>query len=178
MTLKNAWMWTLVVPSAVFLLCSGRPAAAQIPFVGLPSAISAGGFFPSSDRARDNGGDVQSNVEARYTLPVSVPLVASRTLLSIGVESAAKDDTHSTIVPVTVGEYFGANGKSPLASRNFYFGAGAGAYILNENGISTTARIGGYGALGYNLTEAVFLEAKYQLVQDGDGLSLQAGLRF
>lgn len=164
------------------LLVSGKAYAAPgptLPVVGSPSSISAGVFLPNGGDAKDRGGSTQLSVDFRYTVPVPNPLdVPARTIVSLGVQTGAKSGNHSTIVPLTVGEMFGANGKSPAAAGNTYFGIGAGVYFMNQSGISSTARIGGYAHVGYNINAVTYVDAKYQVVTHGDGLNVNVGLRF
>ena len=172
-----------VIAAAGTIACiSVRPAAAApgpvIPGVGGPSAITAGIYLPNDSNTKDGGGSTQFSGEFRYTLPVPNPLdVPARTVASLGVEFGTSSGKHSTIVPLTVGEVISSKG-SPVGAGNFFYGAGLGAYFLNRSGFSTATRFGGYGELGYNFTSALFLDAKYQIVQHADGLNLNVGLRF
>ena len=164
------------------LLIAGIANAAPgptIPLVGSPTSISFGLFAPNGGDAETNGGNEQYSLDFRYALPIPNPLdVPVRTVGDIGLQTGAKDGNHSTVVPFTVGEMMGANNKSPLAGGNTYFGLGAGVYFLNQSGLSSVARLGGYAQLGYNLNSATYLEAKYQFVTHADGLNVNIGLRF
>ena len=155
-------------------------AAASGPSVlGGPTAISVGGYWPSDEDAKD-AGQTQINADLRYHVPVKDnPItVPHSTVLAVGVEAGSKDGNHSTIIPITIGEELGANNKSPLASGNGYLGLGIGAYIINQSGLSTATRLGGYVSAGYNFTQAVFAEGKYQWVDHGTGPLLNLGYRF
>ena len=138
--------------------------------IGPPSGFGIGIFAPTDSRAKQ-GGDTQLNAELRYSF-IGIPLTNSRTLVDLGYEGG-RDNGHSTIIPLTIGEYFGDGkiGGSP------YIGAGVGGYYFDQTGSSTTARIGGYLAAGYRFTIA-FIEAKYQVVNKGNGLLLDAGITF
>jgi len=138
--------------------------------IGPPSGVGLGIFAPNDNRAKQ-GGDTQLNAELRYSF-IGIPLTNSRTLVDLGYEGG-RDNGHSTIIPLTIGEYFGDGkiGGSP------YVGAGVGGYYFDQSGSSATERIGGYLAAGYRFTIA-FFEAKYQVVNDGTGVLLDAGVTF
>lgn len=175
---KSTLSISLIVAGLAFCaLLTTRPASAQLPVIGGPAAISVGDFLPSDYAPRHNGGASQFSIEARYALP-GIPLTGLRTIGEVGLEDGNRDGNHSTIVPLTIGEYLGGNGKSPLSMKNVYGGVGAGVYFVNENGLSSAARIGGYAALGYNTPIALFVEAKYQVAEHADGTTLSVGLRF
>lgn len=150
----------------------------SLPIVGSPNSIVAGVFLPNDSAARRAGGSSQVDVSFRYGLPVPNLIAPTRTVLGLGVQIGARGGGHSTIIPLTVSQVFSTNGASPFSTGTVYVGAGLGLYVLNQSGIKTTARIGGQGLVGYNVTDAVFLEGKYQFVQDGNGGTLAAGLRF
>lgn len=173
---------TLIALAALAGALTALPAAAapgpSLPLVGSPNSIIAGVFLPSSGNARDAGGSTQLDVNFRYGLPVPNLIAPTRTILGLGVETGAHGGGHSTIIPLTVSQIFSTNGLSPFSTGTVYVGAGLGFYILNQSGIKTTTRIGGQGLVGYNVTDAVFLEGKYQFVKDGNGGTLSAGLRF
>lgn len=155
--------------AAASLLASCRSASAQT-FLGPPSGISAGVFIPSDGKAKQ-GGNTQFNADLRYSF-TGIPMVNSRTLVDLGYEGGS-DNGHSTIVPLTIGEYFGSGkvGSSP------YIGGGIGGYYMDQSGESATGRFGGYVAAGWRWT-ALFVEAKYQIVHQGDGLLLNVGVQF
>lgn len=159
-----------------------RPASAapgpSLPIIGSPNSIVAGVYLPTDSATRRAGGSSQIDVSFRYGLPVPNLIAPTRTVLSLGVQTGARGGGHSTIIPLTVSQVFSTNGASPFSTGTVYVGAGLGVYLLNQSGIKTTARIGGQGLVGYNVTDAVFLEGKYQFVQDGNGGTLAAGLRF
>ena len=158
-------------------LCAGRPASAQLPLLGGPTAITAGVFVPTDSRPTHAGGGQQLSLEARYALP-GVPFTGLKTVVSVGLEDGSQGGGHSTIIPFTIGEYAGSGGVNPLKFKDAYIGAGLGPYLENESGISTTTRIGGFVAVGYNTPIALFVEGKYQFVQDGSGFTASVGLRF
>jgi len=141
--------------------------------------LSVGAYWPSSDDAK-RGGATQIDADLRYHVPVKDnPItVPHSTVLDIGVQAGSKDGKHNTIIPITIGEELGLNNKSPLATGNAYVGAGVGAYVINQSGISTATRLGGYVDVGYNATQAVFVEGKYQWVDHGSGPMLNLGYRF
>jgi hypothetical protein len=173
----------LVLAAAAWILAAPVPAQAAgpaIPGLGGPTAISVGAYWPQSDDAKDSGGSTQITADLRYHVPVNAnPLnTPARTVVDVGVDAGAVHGNHDTIVPVTIGEEFGANKQSPMATGNFYVGAGFGAYILNQSGLSTATRLGGYVGAGYNITQSVFAEGKYQFVDHGDGPTLSVGMRF
>ena len=159
-----------------------RPATAapgpSLPVVGSPNSIVAGVFLPADSAARSAGGSAQVDINFRYGLPVPNLIAPTRTVLGLGVQAGARGGGHSTIIPFTVSQIFSTNGASPFSTGTVYVGGGLGAYLLNQTGIKTTARFGGQALIGYNVTDAVFLEGKYQFVKDGNGGTLAAGLRF
>ena len=153
--------------------------AQTLPIVGAPSSIQIGGFFPNSGDAKDRGGNTQLSADFRYHFPVPLQsLTPTRTFFDVGVQTGAKDGNHSTIIPITIGESVGLTGQSPEASGTPYAAAGVGAYILNQSGFSTATRIGGFGELGYNINNAVYVNARYQFVDHGNGPSVNVGFRF
>ena len=172
----------LVVVSALAVCVMGsKPVLAApgpaIPILGGPGAISAGVFLPQSGSAKDNGGSTQFALDFHYTLPVPNPLsIPLRTMASIGVETGAKGGKHSTIIPLTISELISPEGGSPVSGGSPYFGIGIGAYIMNTS-FNVGTKIGGFGEVGYNLTSMAFINAKYQFVQDANGLVVSAGLR-
>jgi len=123
------------------------------------------------------GGSIQAAAELRYGLP-SVPLTPTRTVLSVGAEWGSRNGSHSLIVPLTVAEYAGLNGKSPSSAGTPYAGAGIGYYLLQQSGFGNRAEVGGFGALGYNFPFGLFVEGKYQVVSRGNGALFSLGLRF
>ena len=158
---------------------SANAADPKIPGLGGPTAVSVGAYWPKDDDAK-RGGSTQIDGDLRYHVPVKDnPItVPHSTVLSVGVQAGSKGGRHNTIIPITIGEELGLNNKSPLATGNGYVGAGVGAYIINQSGISTAARLGGYVSAGYNFSPAVFGEAKYQFVDHGSGPLLNVGYRF
>jgi hypothetical protein len=163
-----------------FLICMAcaRANAQDVPIVGNPNTITAGAFFPSGGAAQKYGGSSQLYVEARYGLPVDIPLSPTRTVVSVAAEFGNSNGGRSLIIPVTIGEYASLSGKSPFSPNTAYAGAGLGVYIENSDVFSTTTRIGGYGTIGYNLGLGFFVDAKYQVVEHGNGTLLGVGFRF
>jgi hypothetical protein len=181
--LTKVFKFGLASVAAVAALSLVSPAQAApgpaVPGIGGPTSISIGGFFPGSHDATDRGGSTQFVGEFRYTLPVPNPLdVPTRTVASLGVETGARDGKHSTVIPITIGEEVGLNKTSPSAGGQPYAGGGLGVYVINQDGISTATRIGGYLVLGYNVNSSVYVDAKYQFVDHADGPLVQVGLRF
>lgn len=160
-------------------LASAPVHAQTLPIVGGPTSLQVGGFFPNSSDAKDRGGSTQLNADLRYHLPVPLQSATpSETFFDLGVQTGAKDGKHSTVIPLTVGELVGLSGQSPDAAGAAYAGAGVGVYFLNQSGLSTAARIGGFGELGYNINSRLFVDARYQFVDHADGPSANIGFRF
>jgi hypothetical protein len=153
-------------------------AKAQIPLVTAPSAVSVGLFLPSSSDAKNAGGSSQLYVSAQYGLPVNVPLTPTRTVVTLEGEFGTHGGQHSNIIPLTIGEYVGASGKSAFASQNVYAGIGAGVYLENIGSDSSTGQVGGYGVIGYNIGAGFFVQAKYQVVKSANGPIVSVGSRF
>lgn len=149
-----------------------------LPLIGGPNSIVLGGYLPSSGDARHAGGNAQIDVDFRYGLPVPNLINPLRTVISLGVETGAHDGGHSTVVPLTATEIVSVTGGSPFAPGAFYVGGGIGAYLLNQSGISTATRIGALINAGYNFTDSIFVDAKYQFVTHADGATIGVGLRF
>lgn len=168
--------------AAVGALSAARPATAapgpSLPVIGSPNSIVAGIFLPTDSNTKNAGGNSQVAVDFRYGLPVPNLITPTRTVISLGVQAGKRGGGHSTIVPLTISQIVSTNGGSPFAPGNAYVGAGLGAYLLNQSGIKATLRIGGQAVVGYNVTDAIFLEGKYQFVKDGNGATVSAGLRF
>ena len=160
-----------VVAMLALLLGAVGSASAQTP-LGPPSGIGAGVFLPNTDWAK-KGGDSQLALDLRYNF-MGIPLTDTRTVLDLGYEGGSHSGSHSTIVPLTIGEYFGSG--SPTSGMP-YIGAGVGAYYIDQSAASVTTRFGGYVAAGYTLS-ALFAEAKYQFLDKGNGTTLEVGLMF
>ena len=158
-----------------------RPAVAapgpSLPILGGPNSIIGGVFLPSG-QAKKAGGDAQIDVDFRYGLPIPNLVAPLRTVISLGVETGAHNGEHSTIVPLTVSEIFSLNGGSPFAPGAFYVGGGIGGFLENQSGVSSAVRVGGLLNAGYNFTDSIFLDAKYQFVEHANGLGVGVGLRF
>ena len=167
----------LVLVSLFVLAGAAKQACAQVPGAGLPSGIGISAYVPTSSEAVRTGGALQSAAELRYGLP-SVPLTPTRTVLSIGAEWGSRNGNHSLIVPLTVAEYVGLNGKSPSSNGTPYAGIGLGYYLMQQSGYGNRAEAGGFGTLGYNFPFGLFVEGKYQEVSRGNGFMLSLGLRF
>jgi hypothetical protein len=165
----------------VTFMAFGFPAIARaqsLPLVGNPTAISGGVFLPSSGDSKKSGGSSQLYVNLQYGFPINVPMTPTRTVVSLEGEFGTHGGHHSNIVPLTIGEYFGGSGKSPFAANNFFGGIGIGVYFENIGGFSSSAQIGGYGTIGYNVGSALFIAAKYQVVKAANGPIISAGVRF
>lgn len=159
---------------SLLALADGSPAIAQ----ELPAtALSLGVFLPSDSDTRRRATNDLISAEVRYALPSKDP-AASRTTLAIDVNRSSRGEG-STIVGGTVGQLFSlGGGRSPLAAQTGYVGLGAGVYGLDLNGIHAVARVGAYGEIGYNLTQAVLASAQYRFVNRGNGATLSLGVRF
>lgn len=177
--MKHVSLCTLILALACTfaILCSAHPASAQVPGAGLPSGIGVSAFVPTSREAVRTGGALQSAAELRYGLP-SVPLTPTRTVLSIGAEWGSRNGNHSLIVPVSIAEYVGLNGKSPSANGSPYAGIGIGYDFMQQSGYGNRGEVGGFGTLGYNFPFGLFVEGKYQAVSRGNGFLFSLGLRF
>ncbi|HEY3330906.1 MAG TPA: hypothetical protein VGK19_12840 [Capsulimonadaceae bacterium] len=161
--------------AALGTLTAGAASAQSLPVVGPPNGIAAGVFIPSSAAAKDAGTN-QFTAELRYGLP-GVPLTPTRTVVAVGYEGGSKNGNSSTIIPLTIAEYYGTGQFSPLSPSKPYVGAGSGIYFGKRTGKGTTTNLGGFIAAGYNFT-VLFAEAKYQFVKDGNGFVFNLGLRF
>ena len=150
----------------------------NLPVVGAPTSLEAGVFLPSGGDAKRAGGSSPLDIMFRYGLPVPNPLPITRTVIGLGVQTGAKSGKHATVVPITVTQEFSLTGASLNAPGTVYAGLGAGAYIQNLSGVSSAVRIGGQADLGINITSALFLNARYQIVTHSNGLAVTAGLRF
>jgi hypothetical protein len=150
----------------------------SLPLVGSPNGVSVGLFLPSSGDAKNAGGSSQLYVDFQYGFPVSVPFTPTRTVVNLAGEFGTNSGHHSYIVPLTIGEYIGADGKSPFAARNFYAGVGAGIYFESIGSFSSSGQLGGYATVGYNIGLGFFVQAKYQIVKSADGPIISAGARF
>ena len=170
---------TVTVLTTVFtLFFSGLAHAQGLPLVGNPTALSAGLYLPSSSDAKNAGGSSQLYLNLQYGFPVSVPLTPTRTVVGLEGEFGTHSGHHSNIVPITIGEYLGAGGKSPFAAHNVFGGIGAGIYLENIGSFSSSGQVGGYATVGYNIGLGFFVAAKYQVVKSADGMILSAGTRF
>ena len=147
-----------------------------IPLLGGPNSVSAGVFVPSGGDAKV-GGNTQFAVEFRYGLPIPLP-TATRTVIALGVETGSKNGSHSTVIPVSIGQI-------ASVGYGFYAGGGVGYYFINQHRnsntldtLKTTHQAGAYGEVGYSLADTIFVNAKYQFVSHANGLMVTAGLHF
>ena len=164
--------------SALALLSlASHPASADLASSATkPTSLSIGDFFPSSSVAKNNGGDNQFALGLRYSIGGEGLLTKS----SLGVDWEHGGSSND-IVGLTVGQQFGLTGAGPDAANSAYAGVGIGDYILVKDagfGSHTNNDIGGFVDVGYNFTSFLFVDAKYQIVNDGDGPILSAGVRF
>ncbi len=142
-----------------------------------PVSISLGVFLPSDSdtRARATGSLLLADV--RYALPAKAA-ATSRTVLGVGAAHSSRGEG-STVVIGTVGQTYSLSGaRSPLAAQAGYAGFGAGVYGADLNGSHAFARPGAYAEAGYNVTEALFVNAQYRLVDRAGGAALTLGVRF
>ena len=164
------------------LTLGGRAGAAPgpvIPLVGAPSGLSAGVFIPSDGSTKDKGGSSELAINFQYGLPLIGSLgPLSHTVIGLGVETGSKGGSHSTVIPLTISQMFGANNASPTAAGNFYYGGGVGLYFLNQSSVSVATRIGAQLEAGYNVTSALYADAKYQFVDHANGFVVSVGGRF
>jgi len=175
--MKTARLVLLAVVTALFSFGHSTIACAQS-LVGNTSAVSVGDFFADSGAAKKYGGDSQLYISYQYTVPVNVPFTATKTIVAAEFETGTGNGGHSNVVPITIGEFLGGDGKSPYALHNYYGGVGIGAYIENIGHSSSTVRAGGYAAVGYNFAHDFYVQAKYQIVESANGPILSAGVRF
>lgn len=165
----------LAIAAAAFALAGASASAQSLPLVGPPNGIAVGVFNPSSSSAKA-AGNSQFTAELRYGLP-GVPLTPTRTVLSAGYEGGSKNGVSSTIIPLTIGEYTGSGNANPFGAGQLYFGAGTGAYIVNQTGKSNKVSFGGFVGAGYNIS-LLFAEARYQFAPNANGFLFNLGLRF
>ena len=156
-------------------ISAGAASAQSLPLVGPPNGIAVGDFVPSSSSAKA-GGSSQLSAELRYGLP-GVPLTPTRTVITAGYQGGSKDGYTSTIIPLTITEYFGTGNFSPFKASQPYVGAGTGVYFINQTGKSNKTAIGGSLVAGYNFS-IIFAEAQYQYVPNGNGFVFSLGARF
>ena len=101
------------------------------------------------------------------------PRATSRTVLGVPARRCSSRGEGSTVVSGTVGQTYGLTGaRSPLAAQAGYAGFGAGVYGADLNGAHAFARPGAYAEAGYNVTETLFVNAQYRLVDRAGGAAL------
>ena len=174
----------LTIAGVAALCIVGIPAKAapgpSLPVAGSPTSIEVGIFAPSDNKDSKNlGGSTQFSGFFNYTLPIPLQSATPTTTeISLGVEAGNRSGNHYVVVPITATELFGLNGLSPNASGSIYAGAGIGAYVLNGSGSATAGRLGAQIQAGYNITSMIFIDARYQWVEQADGVTADVGLRF
>ncbi|MBV9852609.1 MAG: hypothetical protein JO250_23360 [Armatimonadetes bacterium] len=178
--MKIGWLAGLCAVGALAVGGAAKAAPGPvIPLVGSPSGLSLGVFVPSGSDAKDKGGSTQFAANFQYGLPIIGSLgPLSHTVIGLGVETGSKGGAHSTVIPLTVSQLFGANNASPTAAGNAYYGVGAGLYFVNQSNISVATRIGAQAQAGYNFTSVLFADAKYQFVDHANGFVVSVGGRF
>ena len=170
--MKSRTMRSLV--PVILLLMPTTAAHAQ---TSKPVSISLGVFVPSSSETRTRATGGLPILDVRYAFPAK-PAAVSRTVLGISASHSSRGEG-STLVSGTVGLAYGLTGRrSPLAAQAAYAGVGAGIYGADLNGIHAFARPGAYAEAGYNVTETLFLNAQYRLVDRAGGAALALGARF
>ena len=140
-------------------------------------SISLGVFLPSSGDTRARATNGLPIVDVRYALPAKAT-AASCTVFGISAAHSSRGEG-STLVSATVGLAYGlTGGSSPLAAQTAYAGFGAGVYGADLNGAHAFARPGAYAEAGYNVTDTLFLNAQYRLVDRAGGATLALDARF
>jgi hypothetical protein len=162
--------------AALILLCGSALGTSQaradsLPLAGPPDGFAVGAFVPESSKAKQ-GGSTQFTGELHYGLP-TIPFFGGNLVSTLGYEGG-NHNGHSTIVPLTIGAYFGSGeAGQPIP----YIGGGVGAYYIDQSGAGTKIRGGGYVAAGYKFSY-LFAEARYQFLQDGNGFMFDVGTHF
>lgn len=142
-----------------------------------PISISLGVFLPATSQTRARATSALATAEVRYALPAEAAAM-SRTLLGISASHSSRGEG-STIITGTVGQSFSlTGGRSPLLGQTGYAGIGVGLYGMDLNGAHAFFRPGAYAEAGYNVTDTLFLNAQYRLVDRAAGATLALGVRF
>ena len=171
-------MKNFVKTAAVLSLISGigitapKPAAAQLGSI-FPVRVKAGVFMPQDGQTRDFSGSTLFNAEIDLALPSPG---AGQTILTAGYSEGSKSGRKFRMIPLTVSQVFTPPNPAAGLTGNVYFGAGAGVYLLRASGGSTAGSrekttLGGFAVVGYMFPKTYFIEGKYHVAGDVDGLS-------
>jgi hypothetical protein len=180
--LNKAFGVASVVAALAFGMMGGMIKTAQaqtVPAaVSQPWAIKLGVFGPANIRARQAGEAAIFSGEIEYTVQDLTSQNNSYSVLDAGYIN----EGHLRIIPLTVGQMFTDGRKS------YFYGGGVGLYDVKMDLAGFTDDrdkfiFGLYGAVGLNVTQSIFIEAKYHYPYKYDnqfvgGVQGMVGLRF
>ncbi len=151
-----------------------KPAAAQLGSI-IPIRVKAGIFTPQDKDTRNAAGSTVFNAEIDLTVPSPG---AGQTIFTAGYAEGSKSGRRFRMIPLTVSQVFSPPNPAAGLTGNVYFGVGAGVYLLRASGGGGTATgsrekttFGGFAVVGYLFPQTYFIEGKYHVAGDVDGLS-------
>ena len=177
-----------ILTTALALL-GGRPAAAQTvvgptqytPAVG----VRFGAYFPQNSRVTHSVGNIMAGGGVDVTVQHSP---GTRVILSLDYIDRSNSGRNLRLTPLTIGVY---GVGTPSGGITPYYGLGVGAYFVHSNLLTNTGTtssanttsLGGYLAAGIQFQDNVFLEGRYHVVQESNGvntggLQVTVGYRF
>lgn len=168
---RNKVIGLLIVMLIVVSVCASFAAETAKPW-----SIAAGVFRPQSSTLRHEIGTSWLTARLGYDVPSQLKGWASQ--IEVGYTEKKKSGTKFQEIPLT----WNFLGKS--ADTKFFYGAGAGAYMCKETGEKSKTKFGMPFILGYNFTEAVNLQLRYDWVsgkvadENAGGFSLLVGTKF
>lgn len=172
-------------------LAGGNIASAQSGKVYSPTQsqgdIRAGIFFPV-------GSTLQKKVDSSFPVGgadfvIQRSGISQDTIVSVDYIDRAKGGNHIQVIPVTVGQVSYSSGNA--GSMRTYVGYGAGVYFVDQslpdsNGDQQSnhnTTYGGYFNVGADLTNSIFIDARYHLISkvgptSASGIEVTGGFRF
>jgi hypothetical protein len=151
------------------LLGIARPALAQK--TGL--AVKLGSLQPSSGSTRDLTGSRHFGGEVDFATPTGETI-------SVGLYQGSRSGHRLETFTVQAVRSAGV----PLLGGRLYTGSGIGLYQIRADGSKRTTRFGGCALVGIRLTEGIFAETRYYLVNgsvngvSASGIAFLIGTRF
>ena len=145
-----------------------------------PFAVKIGAFMPVNKEVRTASGTFVGAFEADMTIQ-RFPEKSSVSLLSVGYIARGG----LRIVPITISQIF-RDPNNP-SGRDYYYGLGVGLYSARLEREDTSDRVknllGGFGVVGLELSQSLFVEAKYHIISRYDskninGVQVSLGRRF
>lgn len=176
-------MWKAMAARGALIgaLClPAQEAAAQVGGLLPKVRVKLGVFLPQDGDTKDFAGTTHLRGEVEVGLPVPG---AGRVSVAAGYSEGSKSGRKLRVIPITVSQTFSPPNPAAGITGNVYFGYGIGLYYLRASGggdSDSKTSLGGFGMVGYQFPNDLFIEGKYHLTgKVGDvsasGISLMLG---